>query len=192
MLSAAPLTVFLALLLALALPACAADTPEVTVARNRSTGSAYFEISASVVARAAPAHVWAVLTDYERQPDYVPNLLRAKVIARDGNERVLEQDGRSSFLFFQHAMHLQVRVREQAPTRIDVELISGDMKHYSAHWQLSPVELEGATATRIDYSGSLEPDFFVPPLIGNALVRNDVRKMLAAVVLELEKPDQGK
>lgn len=174
----------LLLILSISLAANAGVPPEVSVHRNRNAGPAWFEIMASVMARATPQHVWQVLTDYEHQPDYVPNLLSARVMSRDGAEIVLDQEGRSSFLFFQHAVHLRVRISEQPQVRIDVMLVSGDMKHYSARWRLTPTEIDGVASTRIDYSGILEPDFFVPPLIGNALVKTDVRKMLSAVVDE--------
>ncbi len=165
----------------------AADTPEVAVVRLRFAGATLFEVRASVFARASVEHAWQLLTDYERQPDYVPNLTSARIVARDGNEVVLDQDGRGGFLFFKRGVHLQVHVTENPKSTIDVTLLSGDMKHYTAHWQLTAVGVGAEAGTRIDYGGSLEPDFFMPPLIGNAMLRSDVRKMLTAVIGEIEK-----
>lgn len=160
---------------------------DVEVQRSRVDSDTYFDIRASAFTHATPERVWQLLTNYEQQSDYVPNLTAAHVLARSGNEVILEQDGRGGFFFFRRRVHLQVRVVERAPGNIDVTLISGDMKRYSAHWQLAPAGQNGEFGTRIDYGGTLEPDFFVPPLIGNAIVKADVQRMLSAVVDQLEK-----
>lgn len=180
---------FLSLLLAsvMALPVHAAGLLDVLVLRNRTSDQAFFEVRASGFARATPERVWQVLTDYERQPDYVPNLTAARIVSRNGPELVLEQDGQGGFFLFKRAIRLTVRVSERQPSGIDVALVSGDMKRYSARWLLTPAEQSGTRGTRIDYSGLIEPDFFVPPLLGNAIVRADIRKMLEAVITELEQ-----
>ena len=170
-----------------AAPISAPAAIDVAVQRIRQDGATSFEIRASVFTHAAPERVWRLLTNYEQQPDYVPNLDAAHVRARSGNEVILEQAGRGGFFFFQRQIHLQVRVTERAPNNIEVALISGDMKRYSAHWQLTPAGQNAEDGTRIDYDSNLEPDFFVPPLIGSAIVKADVRRMLSAVVEQLEK-----
>ncbi|GAA4020172.1 SRPBCC family protein [Actimicrobium antarcticum] len=179
--------VSLSLLGLMALPAHASEALDVMVVRNRTSDQAFFDIRASGFTRATPERVWQVLTDYERQPDYVPNLTAARVVSRNGTELVLEQDGRGGFFLFKRAIHLKVRILEKQPSSIDVALISGDMKRYSARWLLTPAEQSGAAGTRIDYSGSIEPDFFVPPVLGNAIVRADIRKMMEAVITELDQ-----
>jgi ribosome-associated toxin RatA of RatAB toxin-antitoxin module len=171
----------------LILPARADNELQVVVQRNRAAEQAFFDIRASGFARATPDHVWQVLTDYERQPEYVPNLSSARVVSRNGADVVLEQNGQGGFFFIRHAIHLLIRVTERAPSMIDVSLISGNMKRYGARWQLTPAEQAGMSGTRIEYSGIIEPDFFVPPLVGNAIVQGDVRKMLEAVIAQLEK-----
>ena len=165
----------------------AAGSLDIKVQRTHAETGAFFDIRASGFARAPLEHVWQVLTDYQRQAEYVPNLTGARIISRSGSEVLLDQNGNGGFFFFKRAVHLQVRVVETPKSIIEVGLVSGDMKRYSARWQLTPTELNGESGTRIDYAGSLEPDFFVPPLIGNAIVQNDIRKMLAAVIDELEK-----
>jgi hypothetical protein len=52
---------------------------------------------------------------------------------------------------------------------------------------VTPAEQAGISGTRLDYNGAIEPNFFVPPLVGNAIVQTDIRKMLEAVIVELEK-----
>lgn len=158
---------------------------EASVRRRRSNGRILFEIRASGLVRATPQQTWAVLTDYGRLSEFVPDLLSSKLLSRCGDEAVIEQQGSIGFIFTRRSIHLVVRVTEHPFSMLDVALVAGDMKHYASRWELAPLE-QGA-ATRIVYRGSLEPDFFVPLLLGRALVQIDVQKMLAAVVAEIER-----
>ena len=156
----------------------------VSVKRNHIKGRILFEIQVSGLVHATPQQTWAVLTDYERLPDFVPDLLSSKLLSRRGAQAVLEQQGSVGFLFMRQVIHLVVRVTEQPFSTLDVALVAGNMKHYASHWELAPLDQGG---TRIAYRGSLEPDFFVPLLLGRVMVRADVQKMLAAVVAEVER-----
>lgn len=147
-------------------------------------GRLVFDIQLQGIVRATPQQTWAVLTDYARLPEFIPDLMSSTLVSRSGNESVLEQHGRAGFLFMQQAVHIVVRVTEQPLVSLKVALISGNMKHYTSHWKLAP--LAGQGGTQIDYHGHLEPDFFVPRLLGRALVQRDTRRMLAAVVSEIE------
>ncbi|WP_035625288.1 SRPBCC family protein [Herminiimonas sp. CN] len=158
---------------------------EVSVRRNRKRGRILFEIQAQGLIRATPQQTWAVLTDYGRLSEFVPGLLSSKLLSRRGNEVVIEQQGSIGFVFVRQAIHLVVRVTEQPFSRLDVALLAGDMRHYASRWELAASPLDGGT--RIAYRGSLEPDFFVPLLLGRAIVQADVQKMLAAVVAEVER-----
>ena len=159
---------------------------EVAVQRVSQDGKSFYKINAKAFARAAPQPVWKVLTNYDRLTEFVPNLESSKTLSRDGGEAIIEQYGRAGFLFISHSVHLVLRVVEQPISAIDITLLSGDMKHYASHWEIAAAERDGASGTLISYSGELAPDFFVPPLIGSALIRSDVRNMVTAVVKEIE------
>ncbi|NMM25754.1 MAG: cyclase/dehydrase [Glaciimonas sp.] len=161
----------------------------VSVKRNHEKGRILFEIQVSGLVRATPQQTWAVLTDYGRLPEFVPDLLSSTLLSRCGDEAILEQRGSAGFLIMRQAIHLVVRVTEHPFSTLDVALVKGNMKHYASRWELTPVD-SGAvtgTSTLITYRGSMEPDFFVPLLLGRAKVQADVRKMLAAVVAEVER-----
>ena len=158
---------------------------EVSVQRLRQEGCALFEIRVSGLARATPQASWQVLTGYDRLQEFVPGLLSSKLLSRTGQEAILEQEGIAGFLFLQQTIHLVVRVIEQPFSTLDISLISGDMKYYASHWELVPAAQ--GSATRISYFGSMVPDFFVPPLLGSAIMQADVRKMMTAVIAEIGK-----
>jgi ribosome-associated toxin RatA of RatAB toxin-antitoxin module len=156
---------------------------EVSVQRLRHEGRALFEIRVSGLARATPQASWQVLTGYDRLQEFVPGLLSSKLLSRTGQQAILEQEGVAGFLFIQQTIHLVVKVIEQPFSTLDISLIAGDMKHYASHWELQPAAQ--GSATRISYFGSMVPDFFVPPLLGSAIMRADVRQMMTAVIAEI-------
>ncbi|HJV86449.1 MAG TPA: SRPBCC family protein [Noviherbaspirillum sp.] len=155
--------------------------------RIQQNGEAMFAVEASAFVRASPQRAWQVLTDYERLPLFVPDLESSKLISRSHNEAIIEQHSRSGFVFFTLPVHMKLRIVEQPMARIDVTLLSGDLKHYAAHWDLEPATQDGMDGTRIHFSSTLEPNFFLPPLLGTAAVRSNVRKMVDAVSREIER-----
>ncbi|MBI1892138.1 MAG: SRPBCC family protein [Burkholderiales bacterium] len=163
------------------------NTVDVNVKRIQRNEQSMFELHASGLLTAAPERVWKVLTDYNRYTDFVPNLQACRVLSRNGNEVIIDQTGSTSFLFFSKSIHIVVRAVETPTTRIDVNLVSGDMKHYVVRWELIPENLNGTSVTRLVYTAALEPDFFVPPLFGSSIAQADVKKMMQAVVAEVLK-----
>ena len=161
------------------------DQLQVSVKHHQPKGRLLFEIQLQGVVHATPQQTWAVLTDYARLPEFVPDLLSSKLLSHSATETIIEQQGRAGFLFVRQAIQVVVRVVEQPFSSIDVTLLSGNMKHYSSHWTLTPQAPDGGT--RIDYRGTLEPDFYVPLLLGRALVQRNVQTMLAAVLAEVER-----
>lgn len=160
---------------------------EVTVRRMRQDEQSFFEMEASGFARSPQKKVWQVLTDYERLQAFVPNLLSSKLLERNGAEALIEMKGRVGFFIMSRTIHLVLRVTEHPFSTLDVTLVAGDMKRYATRWVIAPSSHNGANGTHISYSGMLEPDFFVPSLLGAALLRADVTQMLEAVIAEIDK-----
>jgi ribosome-associated toxin RatA of RatAB toxin-antitoxin module len=155
--------------------------------RIQQNGEAVFEVNASSFVRATPQHAWRVLTDYDRLAEFVPDLVSSKVVSRTQHEAIVEQRSQAGFLFVSQSIRMVVRITEQPFSKIDVAQVSGDMRHYAAHWELAPFAKDGVDGTRITFSGTMEPDFFVPPLLGTPIVQGNVRKMVEAVASEIER-----
>ncbi|WP_311196587.1 SRPBCC family protein [Rugamonas fusca] len=157
---------------------------EVSVNRVELDVLHLFEVNAAGTVQASPATVWRILTDYERMVEFVPDLESCRVLARNGNEVIIEQFGTARFLFMSKSIHLIVRATEQPTTSIDIALISGDMKHYESHWELVPVPETGGT--KVIYTGRLVPNFYVPGILGAKIIRHDIERMMAAVLTRLD------
>jgi ribosome-associated toxin RatA of RatAB toxin-antitoxin module len=177
---------FLCLLLACALSAQAQDGAlDVSVQRTRTGDGNVYEVNAHGEVAAAPAAVWRILTDYERMPEFVPDLQRARVLSRNGDQALLEQFGVAHFLFFRREIHLVVQIREQPISQIDITLARGDMKVYNCRWRLVPVPATGGT--RVLFSSTVAPKFYVPGMLGSNLIRSDIERMMAAVLARLDR-----
>lgn len=163
------------------------DAPKLQVAVKRIMQDALhmYEIDASGTVQAPLPVVWRILTSYDRMEEFVPDLVSCRVLSRNGNEVIIEQFGNARFLFMSRSIHLIVRATEQPMSSIDIDLISGDMKHYESRWELVPVPETGGT--RVLYTGRMMPSFYVPGILGTNIIRGDVERMMGAVLARLEK-----
>ena len=181
---------FLCLLVLCAVPATALaqairlDKLKVEVKRIEVDAQRMYEVNANAVVQAAPAVVWKTLTGYERMSEFVPDLSSCRVLSRNGNEVIIEQQGMARFLFMNHAIRLVVRATETPLTAIDIALISGDMRHYESRWNLYPIPETGGT--RIVFSSRLMPGFYVPGMLGTTMIRGDIERMMAAVLARID------
>ena len=159
----------------------------VTAARIHKDREAFYELQATGVVHATPQQVWKKLTTYDEMPAYVPNLASAKLISHVGQESTIEQKWVKHVLFFNHTVNLVVRANEQPISRIDIALISGEMKKYSATWDMTPIGPDGANGTRISYHGMIEPDSYIPAFFGTSMMLEDLKRMMKAVLAEIDK-----
>ncbi|KHA78071.1 cyclase/dehydrase [Janthinobacterium lividum] len=160
------------------------DRLKVDVKRIEVDGQRMYEVDASGSVQAPPASVWKTLTTYERMHEFVPDLSSCRVLSRNGNEVIIEQQGMARFLFMNHPIHLVVRATETPFTAIDIALISGDMRHYESRWNLYPIPETGGT--RIVFSSRLMPGFYVPGMLGTTMIRGDIERMMAAVLTRID------
>ena len=187
---------FLCLLMLCAVPATALaqairlDKLKVEVKRIEVDGQRMYEVDASASVQAPSASVWKTLTTYERMNEFVPDLSSCRVLSRNGNEVIIEQQGMARFLFMNHAIRLVVRATETPFTAIDIALISGDMRHYESRWNLYPIPETGGT--RIVFSSRLIPGFYVPGMLGTTMIRGDIERMMAAVLARIDSQHMEK
>lgn len=164
---------------------------EARASRVGRDGKFFFQVGAAGFVRASLEQTWSVLTDYERLPDFVPDLVSAHVLAREGNRVTMEQFNRAGFLFVSQLVRMVVRVDEQPMSAMDVTMLEGDMQHYSARWELEPASYGETQGTRIRFGGTLEPRFYLPPFVGNPIMQANVRQTVEAVVAEIERRHVG-
>lgn len=121
-----------------------------------------------VAADAATA--WAVLTDYDHLKDFIPDMRASRAVREAGRPPRLEQDGCGEVLFFTHCISVAFELEEAPPARLGFHAVAGDMRHMQGAWAIRPTP----DGVELAYDAEMEPDFWVPPLIGGVLVRRNV------------------
>jgi ribosome-associated toxin RatA of RatAB toxin-antitoxin module len=166
----------LVLSLSVSLHAAAA---EVTVQVTREGEVLRIEATADI--EGTIAQTWQVLTDYNRLHEFIPNLTVSRVIERGRDGITIEQKGEARLLIFSYPIEVRLVVNEFPPGRVVSKAIAGNFKQMSGVYTLEAQE----GRVRLRYSGRMEPDFFVPPLIGTWVLRYHVHETFAAMVDEI-------
>jgi hypothetical protein len=166
------------LLLVVAVSAPAADI----VVRASRSGDV-LQVEASAELEGSLENAWQVLTDYGRLAEFVPDLQVSRVISRDHNTAVVEQKGEARLLFFSYPIDVRLAITEKPREQVVSRAVAGNFREMQSTYALEA--RQGRIFLR--YSGRLEPDFYVPPLIGTYLLRTNVESMFRALVNEIER-----
>ena len=170
---------FLFLIVLVAAPSLA--EPTILVRAERDGGTV--RLWASLQVDAAPVKVWDVLTDYERQPRFVPGMTESRVITRTATGSVVALKGWMDLLFLHYDFDIVYSTRELRPHLLTSRVIRGNVKNMLSEYRLSPFD----GGTRLDYIGEVEPEGWLPPLIGQFAVRRQVESQLQAMAHEIER-----
>ena len=159
--------------------AAAADDLWVDVDRN----GASFAVQATATVAAPVAVVWEVLTDYDNLARFIPGLSLSAVNRRTGNRVQVEQKGEARFFVFSYPIEVVLEVLESPSESISSRAVGGNLKRMSGRYELK--RARGGILLR--YTGELEPDFGLPPIIGTLAVRSMVEEQFGAMVAEIER-----
>ena len=173
--------ILVALALLVASPALAVDKDDVRV----ETEDRAYRVRMAFNVPASVDQTKAVLTDFAH-----PSRLSSAVIARevlgqaDGVVRV-RTEFRDCVLFFCKTMMLihDVTVSPNE-VRADVVAEGSDFRHGFLRWSINSIS--GADS-HIVFEAVMEPDFFVPPIIGGFLVRKALGRQALATAENLVK-----
>lgn len=167
------------LLAAQAVAAYGAGDLAVDVERNGRS----FTLRASASVAAPAATVWEVLTDYDNLARFIPGIASSEVELRVANRVLVQQKGEARFLVFSYPIEVRLEVLESPNRSITSRGIGGNLKRMTGHYELQRARDE----ILLRYTGELEPDFVLPPLIGTLAVRAMAEEQFAAMVAEIER-----
>lgn len=170
-----------ALLLAAVAAASAGEILETTVIHEDGRYTVRFDVRLA----APPDRLKHYLTDYERYASYFESVKESHVLGRtpQGELRVRLRL-RTCVLFFCRTVTVVRSISERPDgtivARIDPAL--SDFREATEQWRIAADQGE----TRLQYRAELVPTFYVPPLIGPWLVKNQIRNALEAGAEKLE------
>ncbi len=127
----------------------------------------------------------SVLTDFTHPSRLSPAVTERQVLGhQDGVVRV-RTEFRDCVVFFCKTMMLIHDVTVSAnDVRAEVVEEGSDFRHGFLRWSIEEV---GTAGSHVVFEAVMEPDFFVPPIIGGFLVRNALRKQVLRTAENLVK-----
>jgi ribosome-associated toxin RatA of RatAB toxin-antitoxin module len=166
--------------------ACAARAAEEVSVETQRRGDAV-EVSARAVMDAPHALVWSTLTDYSKLPEFVPGLRVSRIVERRGATALVHQQGEARFLFFSHPIDVLVESTEYPPSLIEVRLVRGSLRQLSGRYEIAGLGKAAGGRIELRWTGTIEPEFGLTPLIGELLVRANIEDQFLGMVREIDR-----
>ena len=140
-----------------------------------------YTVAARFVVDQTPSVAWAVLTDYEEIPRFMPDVRTSIVRERVTGRTVVEQEAASGFMMFSTRVHLILEIIEQPDVLIFRDLCRRSFVQYQGTWRLSREH----DRTAIAYNLTAEPSFDIPAFLLMRLLRRDSAQMIERLQREI-------
>jgi ribosome-associated toxin RatA of RatAB toxin-antitoxin module len=141
-------------------------------------------VTGKIFIAASRKKVWEILTDYNHQKDFIPNIIESGLISENGVEQIVFQAGKARILIFQILVHVKLKVQGEYLEHLDFQQITGDFKVYKGGWILEEYPQEHGTF--LYYKAEIKPDFFSPSFIVKHVQKHDFPLMLSALKARAE------
>lgn len=155
-----------------------------TVQIDRKDGR--YVLESDTFLQAPPNAVFRVLTDYDQFAQISSVFEESRFVGSDDDGTPLVYTRVEGCVwFFCKTMERVERLEFEAPDFIATTALPArsDFRYSRSEWQLSP---EGANGTRVMYRLEMEPDFWVPPVLGPMLIKRKLVKGGADAVERIE------
>ncbi len=146
-----------------------------------------FEIEASVHIQAPANLVFAALTDFEQLDQLLPDVKESRRLPGSDELQVYTRR-KSCFLLICLGSEAVEVVTYPGPGVIvsTIDPQRSDFRSGISRWHVVTTE----DGTRMDYMAVMEPDFWIPRIVGASAVKRSVKKQLKAIAKDLEKRAQ--
>jgi hypothetical protein len=164
------------------------------VAVERDGDTFYVRARASVAVD--PRVAWETITDYEHMRDFLPNIERSRVVARNGTRLTVEHIGQFPLFFFDIPVRVRLGIVQQPYERIVARSEAGEvdgepqtLRSFSGSYDLTVITVEHRAGIRLEYESRFELAEPLPPILGDlfgtAMVTKTVRLQFEAMVREM-------
>jgi hypothetical protein len=157
-----------------------------------------FHLQASATLAVDPRVAWDTLTDHEHLSDFIDEIERSRVVARDGNRWIVEHAGTLQIVFFKLPVRVRLGVTHEPYGRVLARSAPGTidgaaptLRSFEGSYTLTVVTVQRRAGVRIDYRAQFEMAERLPPVIdplfGRALVAHVARRHFDAMLREIER-----
>jgi ribosome-associated toxin RatA of RatAB toxin-antitoxin module len=153
--------------------------PRVTVGES----SGLYQVAATFDVAESAATVIAVLTDFERIPNFMPDMKTSTVLERDAAGTLVEQEAVARFMMFSKRVHLVLRVSERDGTIRFRDECGKSFARYEGMWKVTAKD----GRTMIEYQLGAKPKFEVPAFVLRRLLQRDATEMIERLQAEITR-----
>jgi ribosome-associated toxin RatA of RatAB toxin-antitoxin module len=150
-----------------------------TAERQESANDLTARSTGTELVQRPPSEVWAVLTDFERWPKFMPLLHETHVEKREGARAWVAQKFR---VWFYPMRHTTVYQLEPGTGRLAWQLDTSaphDLAASEGHWEL--IAVDGGAATLVKYEARISAGRSVPGFLERTLRERSLGQMLDAL-----------
>ncbi len=140
-------------------------------------------VQVSLFVDVPPTIAWQVMTDYDRMPAFLPNLKESRIVSAPGEKTRVLQKGVAHLGWFSHDYEIEREVDLVPETVIRSRGIRGNMRKLEMETRLA-AERAGC---RVESRSVSIPDFWIPPILGPALVKRQIVEQFAAMASEMRR-----
>lgn len=138
--------------------------------------------------------VWTALTDYERLADFIPNLIfSARIPCAHPGRIWLEQRGLQRALYWhieaRVVLDLQELTNSANGRELHFSMVDGDFKKFEGKWSVTPGRR--STTTILSYEVNVIPNFNIPAIFMERIIRSDLPVNLQAIARRSERSFEG-
>ena len=162
-------------------PAAAAQPAPTDSLVSVTEDQGLYSVSARFTVIHPTAVVFAVLTDYEGIPRFMPEVRSSVVLERREGGALVEQEAVARLLMFSKRIHLVLDVREDLGGIRFEDRCTKSFTHYKGSWTIT--ERDGETV--IGYELAARPAFDVPEFLLKKLLKRDAVQMIEHLRVEI-------
>ena len=145
-----------------------------------------YSLSADISIAAPPAQVFRVLTDYNHLTRISGAIVKSRLLKRiDAHTVLVYVETRACVAFFCRTLKQTQQVVELDPDDIVAQSLpeQSNVSMGSASWHL---QADGI-GTQLRWRNTVEPTFWIPPLIGTSMMKQALRTQVIASAKGIEK-----
>jgi hypothetical protein len=159
--------------------AAAAESPIRSIEVVRSADA--FVANLVMFAPVPGSLAWKVLTDFEHQPEWVPNLRESKVIESDGNALTIEQRGVARFgiASFPYVSVRQILLDPERTVR--AKQLKGSMRRVESLMTLTP----DGNGTQLQYHLEMVPTGLAAAVLSEDFLQHELTEQFTAIIGEM-------
>jgi hypothetical protein len=145
-----------------------------------------FKIRVDAVINAPPDYIRAVLTDYLHIYRLSPSIVESEVLPSSIDQ---ETHVRTRLLcctpvFCKEVERVEaVRLLQSGDLEAEIIPSLSEFKSGKATWKIIPLK----DNSRMVYEASLEPDFFIPPVVGPAIIKDNLKNEFLTTLERVER-----